>query len=107
MNNPQDKEVIKIYSKMAKQLGWAEWKDDDKKAAKIVIDKIKQLQKQVNFPSKLKDTGVSKENFDKNIDVLINLCYQDASSVLTPRSPNSEEYKKLLIYAYEGKDIDF
>jgi len=73
----------------------------------VVIDKLVELQKEVNFPSSLKETGVSEEDFHKDLEGLVNLCYQDASSVLTPRSTSGEEFRKLYEYAYEGKDIDF
>ncbi|MHA1782587.1 MAG: iron-containing alcohol dehydrogenase [Promethearchaeota archaeon] len=107
LNDPNNKDVEKIYSKLAKQLGWANWDEDDGKAAKKVIEQIESLAKEVDFPLAYKETGVSKEQIEKDLDTLLSLCYQDASSVLTPRSPSAEEFKKLFMYAYEGKDIDF
>ena len=108
MNNPQDREeVLAVYSKLAKQLGWVNWKENDEKAAYVVIEKVEQLQKEVDFPTSLKETGVSKEDFENNLEELVNLCYQDASSVLAPRSPSSEEFKQIYRYCFEGKNIDF
>jgi len=107
MNDPNSDEAIKIYSKLAKQLGWVKWDEDDKNASLEVIKRIEELAKEVNFPISLKETGVSKEEFEKSIDTLIDLCYQDASSTLTPRSVSDEEFRKLYRYAYDGKDIDF
>jgi len=107
LNDPEKDDAVKIYAKLAKQLGWVSWSEGDKKAANKVIDKLVELQKEVNFPSTLKETGVSKEDFEKDLEALVNLCYQDASSVLTPRSTSGEEFKKLYQYAYEGKDVDF
>ena len=92
---------------MAKQLGWADWNDDNKKAAYTVVEKIKELQKKVDFPLSLGDLGISREDFEKNMDLLIMLCYQEPSGVLTPRTPDTDEYKKLFIYVFEGKDVDF
>jgi acetaldehyde dehydrogenase/alcohol dehydrogenase len=108
MNNPQGREeILAVYSKLAKQLGWVNWNEDDEKAAYIVIEKIEKLQKEVDFPTSLKETGVSKEDFEKNLEDLVNLCYQDASSVLAPRSPSSKEFKLIYQYCFNGKDIDF
>jgi acetaldehyde dehydrogenase/alcohol dehydrogenase len=107
INDPNSDEAIKIYSKLAKQLGWVKWDEDDKNASLEVIKRIEELAKEVNFPISLKETGVSKEEFEKNIDTLIALCYQDATSTLTPRSVSDEEFRKLFRYAYDGKDIDF
>jgi len=107
LNDPENKEAIKIYAKLSKQLGWVKWDEDDKIAAFKVIEKIKELQKEVNFPQSLKETGIKREDLDKDLDTLLDLCYQDASAVLTPRSPSPDQFKEIFKYAYEGKDIDF
>ncbi|MHA1669735.1 MAG: iron-containing alcohol dehydrogenase [Promethearchaeota archaeon] len=111
MNGPESGDTIKIYAKLAKQLGWVDWNQDDKTAANKVIEKIEELARKVDFSLNLKDTlkgtSVTKEQFEKDLDTLLDLCYQDASSVLTPRGPSPDEFKKIYRYAYEGKDIDF
>lgn len=108
LNDPnKDDKTVEILGRTAKKLGWAEWKDDNKKAAFVVIDKVKELMKKVNFPTKLKDLGISKEDFDKNLEMLVNLCFQSSSSVMSPRGADSEQYRKIYTYAYEGKNIDF
>ena len=108
LNDPSGTgEAVKIYGKLAKQLGWAKWDEDDKKAAYRVVDKIKELQKEIDFPTSLKETGVSKKDFEDNFKTLIMLCFQEATSVLVPRIPNKADFEKLFIYTYEGKDIDF
>jgi acetaldehyde dehydrogenase/alcohol dehydrogenase len=108
LNNP-DKEdnTLEIYAKIAKQLGWAKWDDNHKIAAFKAVDKIKELQKKVDFPSKLKDLDISQTDFENNIEMLVACCFQDATSVMTPRSITDEYYRKIYEYAYEGKDIDF
>lgn len=108
INNPNEpNETIEIYSNIAKKLGWANWSDEAKKAAYIIVDKITELQEKVDFKSNLRDIGINREDFEANLDKLIGLCYQDPSSVMAPRTPNKEEFKKLYTYAFEGKDIDF
>ncbi|MBN1802354.1 MAG: iron-containing alcohol dehydrogenase [Candidatus Lokiarchaeota archaeon] len=105
-NDPEDmgKELL---GKLSKKLGWAKWEDNDKLAAKIIVNKIKSLESECGFPKKLADLDISQEDLDKNMAKLIALCYQSPSCVMAPRSPNQEEYKKLFNYAYEGKDVDF
>ena len=92
---------------MAKQFGWAKWTDDDKVAAKSVIKKLEELFKKVNFPEKLKGLGFSRENLEQNLDLLVNLCFQDASGSMSPRLPSKTDFENIYRYAYEGKDIDF
>lgn len=107
INNPDETDpTIEILGKLAKQLGWCEWKEDQKKAAEMVVTKIKELQKELDLPTKLKDL-VSKEEFEKNLDMLINLVYQSSSSVMSPRSANADDLRNLYVYSFEGKDIDF
>ena len=108
LNNPDEADnTEELLGKVAKQLGWANWDEDNKKAANSVIKKVKELKKEVGFSLNLKELGTSKEDYDKNIKVLVNLCFEDSSSVLGPRSAGAEEFGKLYEYAFEGKDVDF
>jgi alcohol dehydrogenase class IV len=108
LNAPGDaNESILLYSDLAKKLGWANWNDNNKNAAYKVVNKIKELQKKVNFISNLKDLDISKEDFDSNLNTLVSLFFQDPSGVMAPRIPNKEDVKRLYQYAYEGKDVDF
>ncbi|MFX0040664.1 MAG: iron-containing alcohol dehydrogenase [Promethearchaeota archaeon] len=108
LNAPgETNESIILYSRLAKQLGWANWSDDDKKAANTVVEKVRELQKSVNFTTSLKNLGIERDNFEKNLSPLISLCYQDPSGVMAPRSPSKDDFSRLYTYAYDGKDIDF
>ncbi|MFX1308691.1 MAG: iron-containing alcohol dehydrogenase [Promethearchaeota archaeon] len=108
LNAPgEPNESVQLYSILAKKLGWANWDDNDKKAAFIVIDKLKELQKTVGFTTSLKELGISKKDFENNLDKLISLFFQDPSGTMAPRIPNKEDVKRLYQYAYDGKDIDF
>jgi len=108
LNNPDEADKTEeILAKVAKQLGWVKWDDDSNKAAKTVIAKVKELQKEVGFPLTLKEIGTTQEEVDKYIDELVNMCFEDSSSVLGPRSASGADFKNLYLYAYEGKDIDF
>ena len=108
INAPGDtNETIQLYSELAKKLGWAKWEDEDKKAANIVLEKIKKLQKLVEFPTSLKELGIKREELEKHLGALISLCYQDPSGVMAPRSPSKDDFSRLFTYAYDGKEIDF
>ena len=99
--------AVEILGKFAKQLGWAKWDEDNKKAAYIVIDKVKQLQKEVDFPHKLQELGISRSDLENNMDTLISLCFQSPVCTAGPRAPTTEEWQNFYNYAYDGKDIDF
>ncbi|GAH91341.1 unnamed protein product, partial [marine sediment metagenome] len=75
LNNPDEADKTEdLLGKVAKQLGWVNWDEDNKKSADIVIKKVKELQKEVGFSFNLKELGTTKEDYDKHIDVLVNLC---------------------------------
>ena len=108
LNAPgETNESIMVNSDLAKKLGWAKWDEDNKKAAYKVVKKVGELQREVEFISNLKDLGISKEDFEKNLSKLIGLCFQDICGTMAPRTPSKKQYIKLYNYAYEGKDVDF
>jgi len=108
LNDPNEaNQTAQILGKFAKQLGWAKWTDDDKESAIVILNKVKELQKKVKVPMKIQDTGILKEDFDKQIDLMVDLCLQSGCTTMSPRVPGVEDFKKLYQYAYEGKSIDF
>jgi alcohol dehydrogenase class IV len=107
INHERVEEVIQIFVKLSKQLGWVNWDETDQKAAYKVVEKIVELQKEVKFPLTLKETGVTRVDLEKNMDSLITLTFQDATAAMSPRSPSAEDFKKLYYYSFDGKDIDF
>ena len=108
LNNPDETDKTKeILAKMAKQLGWTTWDEEEKAAALKVVSKIKELQDIIGFPKTLKECGQTQDELDKYIDELVKMCFEDSSSVLGPRSATGDDFRKLYLYAYEGKDVDF
>ncbi len=80
---------------------------NEKKAAKVFADKIRELMKKVDIPLNLKDLGIKEKEFKEKFERLINLTIQDAASTMNPRMYNKEELEKLYEYIYYGKDVDF
>ncbi|MHA1340457.1 MAG: iron-containing alcohol dehydrogenase [Promethearchaeota archaeon] len=107
LNDPESDFAKKRISKFAKMVGIAEWNDSEEIAIEKMLNDIKSLQEQVNLPIKISDLGISKEEFDSKLDFMAQMCMESGSAVMSPRSADSEEFKKIFIYAYEGKDIDF
>nr|MDO8087489.1 iron-containing alcohol dehydrogenase [Candidatus Sigynarchaeum springense] len=102
-----DENSVKVFSNTAKVMGIAEWKDTDAAAANMLLKAVQDLQKKVDFPTKLVDLGITKENLDTNIDKFIELILQSGAISITPVDVTSDIIKKILYCMVDGKAIDF
>ena len=107
MNNPDDTETTTILAKFAKMTGIADWSDDEKIASGKVVDDIKELMRKTNFPATLSEMGISSEDLESNMDLIVSKITESISVSQSPRASSLEQYKMILRYAHEGKDIDF
>jgi acetaldehyde dehydrogenase/alcohol dehydrogenase len=107
MNNPENTDTMTIVATLGKMLGIADWSDDDKMASGKVVDDIKNLMKETNFPSTLSEAGISPEDLNTSMDSIVSKIIESISVSQSPRPANLEQYKKLLLCAHQGKDIDF
>ena len=89
------------YASFAAALGIS-GKDDDAKVNGL-IKALQDLKKTLNIPLSIKDWGVSREDWDKAMETLPVLAFDDQCTGANPRYPLIEEIRKLYEYAYEGK----
>lgn len=107
INDPENDEIKHILAKFAKMTGMADWQDSIEDANKKLIETVKGLQVKVGLPQTLKDLNIDKEKLDEKVDMMSSQCLESSSSVMSPRAADSSTFKKLFMYAYEGKDVDF
>jgi len=55
----------------------------------------------------LKEHGITKQRWQKNLDDVARYASEDTGTAASPRPTSIIDIKKILEYAYEGKDIDF
>jgi len=79
----------------------------DREAARAFIGRVRDLLQRVNQPAALKQIGISRQDFDAKLDALIANAEADACIIGSARTPSSEELRRLLECAYEGKQVDF
>lgn len=72
-----------------------------------LVKKIKSLLADLDIPVNLKDLGISKGDFNKNMEKLVLYTVEDIDSYFSPRPMTADQCEKIFRYAYEGKDIDF
>lgn len=105
MNN--DPNVLNQFAEIGKSLGVAKWVDDDKTAGKKLLDKVRALQKDVDFPTKLEDLGITKEQLDENEQKFRDLIVQAGTFTMCTVSMDTDAAWKFMHYIHEGKNIDF
>ncbi|MHA1959696.1 MAG: iron-containing alcohol dehydrogenase [Candidatus Thorarchaeota archaeon] len=98
-------DTAKQYADLAGLVGILE--KDDEKAARKFAAKIRVLQKDIGAPTSFKDAGMSKEDFEKGLDKLVEFTMMDTSITMNPRFIDSETIRKVYEYMFEGTPIDF
>ena len=89
------------YAKIAKFLGISGKTKEE--SIKNLINAIKQLNKDLNIPSSLKEAGVNEQEFLSKLDVLAENAHDDQCTGANPRYPLVEEIKEIFKQAYYGK----
>ena len=74
---------------------------------KNLVDKVRDFLTSLNVPLKLEDFGITRADFEAKLPKLAELAHGDISSILSPRPVTVAQCKKIMRYAYDGKDIDF
>jgi alcohol dehydrogenase class IV len=107
IKNPNNATSKAILAKAARRLLLASKEDNDEKASMALLTWIKQIQKEVNLPTKLEELGIQKEKLEENMDRLVELTNESASVTMSPREPLDADIRKIFLYAFEGKSIDW
>jgi Alcohol dehydrogenase, class IV len=79
----------------------------DKECAKVLVAKIRALAKEIGQPLSVKDCGIDKAKYEKEIPSLIDRALNEVMTMTAPRVPGAEDLGKIFNYAYAGKSIDF
>ncbi|PIF46414.1 hypothetical protein CLU96_3445 [Chryseobacterium sp. 52] len=73
-----------------------------KETAEDLAQAIETLRSEVNNNSSLKEFGISKEDWDKNLDYIANNALIDPCTGFNPRVPTLDELKTIYNACYEG-----
>lgn len=76
-------------------------------AAGSLVQHIRQLQKAIEQPLSISETGIAQEKLVEAMPFLLTNAMSDPQTVTTPRPPEEAELERLFLYAYEGKTVDF
>ncbi len=93
------------YVQLAREIG-IETRDKVQCLEKLV-DRFKQFLLSFEISYALKKHGITKESWEKNLAAVAKYASEDACTAASPRPTSIIDIKRMLEYAYEGKDIDF
>jgi len=93
------------YAKIAKNLGLKGNTQDE--LIDSLTDMIRDLNKTMNIPDSFKENGMTKEEFEANVDFISENAIKDACTGSNPRPVNVDEMKKILTCTFTGEKINF
>jgi len=99
------KVALERYIDIAKAVG-IEAKTDGEALEKLV-ETIKEMRREFGEPASLKEAGISPEDFENKLEDLVKKVMSSVVLQGNPRALNAEEARKLLVYIYEGRKVDF
>lgn len=80
---------------------------DDVTAAQALATAVRQLAAQIHMPLSLQEIGITREALAQSLDRLCDLAETDPTIVTSRRVPSRDELRRLFLYAYEGRSVDF
>jgi len=98
-------EAASLYAEIVEAIGITDGSDEEK--ARKLIEAIRNLMKELEEPLSIKEMGIPREEFEAKLDELIERANESTGTIVNPRVPIEEDYRKLFLYAYEGKSVDF
>lgn len=97
--------AAEYYQELGEQVGIAEEKPLD--AARAFANKIRELQRSLDFPTDLEDAGVTRKDFDDALERLVEFAMMDSSITMNPRNIDSQGIEHIYNAIFSGKPIDF
>ncbi|MEX2702751.1 MAG: iron-containing alcohol dehydrogenase [Candidatus Baldrarchaeota archaeon] len=98
-------EAASLYAEIAEAIGITDGSDEEE--ARKLIEAIRNLMKEIEEPLSIKEMDIPREEFEAKLDELIEKANESTGTIVNPRVPTEEDYRKLFLYAYEGKSVDF
>ncbi|MGQ9641404.1 MAG: iron-containing alcohol dehydrogenase [Candidatus Bathycorpusculaceae bacterium] len=99
------KEAAERYWELAEAIGIKA--ESAEEAVGRILAAIKDLMETVELPLSIKEMGIKWEDYQGRLDELVMKAEMSTCNFVNPRVPTSEELRKLFIYAFEGRSVDF
>ncbi len=96
--------ATKDYADIARFIGLKG--NTDEELAEAYAKKVIELAHECGVKLSLKDNGVTREEFDKAVDDLARLAYEDQCTTTNPVEPLVSQLKELLERCYDGSGVE-
>jgi alcohol dehydrogenase class IV len=81
--------------------------DGGEQGAREFAVQIRALCRDIGNPTTVAETGIARDVYETHLDKLADDAMNDTQMVTAVRSPSVEETRKIFMYAYEGRSVDF
>ena len=89
------------YYRLAKKTGLKA--DTVEEGISSLIEKIIEMNKELNIPSSFKEAGIEEQEFLAKVDMLADRAFEDQCTTANPRLPLVTELKQILLDSFYGK----
>ena len=93
------------YMDLLQAIGWPS--PNGPEAAFQLSRAVLELLETLEQPQTIAACGIPRDDFEADLPTLVEYALADPSTLTNPRSPTAEEIEHLMLYAYEGKMVDF
>ncbi|MEM3579162.1 MAG: iron-containing alcohol dehydrogenase [Candidatus Bathyarchaeia archaeon] len=81
--------------------------ETDREAFEKFVQAFKRFLKTLDEPTSIRELGIGWNSFQKELGNLVERAIASTGTVASPRVPTAEDYRKLFVYAFKGKTVDF
>ena len=99
------REVPGRFADLATLLGCTQAEGEE--AARALAGCVRDLCRAVDNPTSAAEAGIEHAAYEAQLDKLVDDAFNDTQIVTAARSPSYGELRRLFLYAYEGRPVDF
>ncbi|MCL6432510.1 MAG: iron-containing alcohol dehydrogenase [Anaerolineae bacterium] len=75
--------------------------------ARALATRIRALIREVGNPLSVAEAGIVRAAYEAQLDKMVDDAFNDTQMVAAVRAPSYDELRRLYVYAYEGREVDF
>jgi len=99
------RETPERCAELAQRLGFAQ--ADGEAGACALAREVRRLMAEVGSPLSVAELGLEREEYEAQMEKLIDDAFTDTQMVTAPRSPSYPDLRQLFLCAYTGETVDF